>query len=218
MSLDLPNSILDKYFISAAAFEGQREIGRRIGNRANLFAFSANHPAMDVLEAVRTRKSVRAYDEKPIPEEVLTRILEAARLSPSAKNLQPWHFIVVRDPARRTVLSEGTWAKFLRESPVVVVGCGDRKASEHWSTVDTTIALQTLVLAATAEGLGTCWVGSFDAAKVRALLKIPDDFDVVCLIALGYERKKLDMARTLVGGKNRKPLKEMVSREEFGRH
>jgi nitroreductase len=171
---------------------------------------------VEVYEAVKARRSVRAYDGRPVPEEALARILEAARLSPSAANRQPWHFAVVRDPARRAALSGGMWAKFLKEAPVVIAGCGDRKASERWRTIDTTIALQTMVLAATAEGLATCWVGSFDEAKVKELLKIPENFDVVCLLAIGYERKSLDLTRKLAGGSKRKALEDIVSQEEYG--
>ena len=172
---------------------------------------------MEFFETVKSRKSVRAYDERPVPDDVLAKILETARISPSAKNLQPWHFIVVRAPAKRAELSLGTWARFLKDAPVVIVGCGDGKASPHWNIVDTSIALQTLVLAATAEGLGTCWVGSFDQVKVKALLGIPENYDVICLIALGYERKKMDLTRTLAGGAKRKATREIVSYDEFGR-
>ncbi|MBU4031449.1 MAG: nitroreductase family protein [Candidatus Thermoplasmatota archaeon] len=179
--------------------------------------FRRQSTPMEFFETVKSRKSVRAYDDRPVPDDVLAKILESARLSPSAKNLQPWHFIVVRDPAKRAALSEGTWAKFLKDTPVVIVGCGDGKASPHWNTIDTSIALQTLVLAATAEGLGTCWVGSFDVEKVKALLKIPENYDVICLIALGYERKKMDLARTLTGGAKRKAIKTIVSYDEFDR-
>jgi nitroreductase len=171
---------------------------------------------MEVQEAIKVRKSVRSYEDRPVPEEVLGRILEAARLSPSAKNLQPWHFIVVRDAANRKALSEGMWAKFLKDTPVVIVGCGDAKSSKDWCAIDTTIALQTLVLAATAEGLGTCWIGSFDEAKVKALLKIPEHWAVVCLVAVGHERKSLELTRKLAGGAKRKPMEEIASREEFG--
>jgi nitroreductase len=172
---------------------------------------------MEFFETVKSRKSVRAYDERPVPDDVLAKILETARISPSAKNLQPWHFIVVRDPVKRAELSAGTWARFLKDTPVVIVGCGDRKASPHWNIVDTSIALQTLVLAATSEGLGTCWVGSFDQDKVKVLLRIPQNYDVICLIALGYERKKMDLTRTLAGGAKRKATREIVSHDEFGR-
>jgi len=171
---------------------------------------------MDVFEAVKVRKSVRAYEDKPVPDDVLSRILESARISPSAANYQPWHFVVVRDAGLRKALSEGMWAKFLKEAPVVIAGCGDKKASPDWCTVDTTIALQTMVLTATGEGLGTCWVGSFDEEKVKGLLKIPANYEVVCLLAMGFERKSLGLVHKLVG-KKRKALSEIASLDEYGK-
>ena len=172
---------------------------------------------MDVFDAIKARSSVRAYDSTPVPDDSLARILESGRLAPSANNFQPWHFVVVKDDAKRAELSKERWAKFLKESPVVIVGCGDKKRSPDWYAVDTTIALQNMVLAATNEGLGTCWIGSFDEDKVRKLLSIPDDFSVVALLSLGYPRKKLDLAAMVVRSKNRKDLIEIVSREEFGK-
>ena len=100
-------------------------------------------------------------------------ILEAGRLAPSAGNIQPWHFIVVRDVEKRKRLSKARWAKFLAEAPVVIVGCGDQRASPRWFHVGVAIAMQNMVLATTGEGLGTCWVGSFNE-EVRELLKIPE--------------------------------------------
>ena len=171
---------------------------------------------MEVSEAIRVRKSVRAYDQKDIPEDVLGRILEAGRISPSASNTQPWHFIVVRDAAKRKILSRHRWTKFLTESPVVIVGCGDKKDAD-WYVIDVSIALQTMVLAATSEGIGTCWIGDFDEDEVRGLCKIPEDFGVVCLLALGYPREKLDISRAVTGGSRRKAPSKIVSYEEFGR-
>jgi nitroreductase len=170
---------------------------------------------MEVSDAIRVRKSVRAYDSKEIPDDVLTRILEAGRISPSASNTQSWHFIVVKDAAKRKTLSQHRWTKFLTESPVVIVGCGDKKDPD-WYVIDVSIALQTMVLAATGEGIGTCWIGDFDEDEVRELCKIPKNFSVVCLLALGYPREKFDLGRTLVG-KRRKKLPDIVSYEEFGR-
>ncbi|MEM3038722.1 MAG: nitroreductase family protein [Thermoplasmata archaeon] len=171
---------------------------------------------MEVFEAIQARKSVRSYDDKEIPEDILGRILEAGRSAPSAMNLQPWHFIVVRDAEKRKTLSAGRYAKFLAEAPVAIVGCADKKRSEKWCIIDTTIALQTMVLAATSEGLGTCWVGSFDENKVKALLKIPDNFTVVAIIAMGYAREKLDLVSKVVRARHRKDLEQIVSFDEFG--
>lgn len=170
---------------------------------------------MEVFEAVQVRKSARAYDTRPVPKEILDKILESGRLAPSASNLQPWHFIVVTDSEKREILSEGRYAKFLVESPVVIVGCGDTKRSPKWCLVDVTIALQNMVLTATAEGLGTCWIGSFSEESVKKALKIPDGFQVVAMLALGYPREKFEIATKILGTRNRKPLDEIVSREEF---
>lgn len=97
---------------------------------------------MDVFEAVQKRRSVRAYDSMPIPDEKLNKILEAARLAPSAGSVQPWHFIVVTDADKRRKLAQARFAKFLSKAPVVIVGCGDRKASPDWYVVDVAIAMQ----------------------------------------------------------------------------
>jgi nitroreductase len=171
---------------------------------------------MDVFEAIQKRKSVRAYQAKPVPRKVIKKILEAGRIAPSAVNFQPWHFIVVTDAEKRKVLSRGPYAKFLTQAPVVIVGCGDTKASPDWFTVDVSIALENMVLAATAEGLGTCWIGGFQEDEVKALLEIPDHFTVVALLAVGYEREKKDGGRKLQHRHKRKRLAEIVSGEKYG--
>ena len=175
---------------------------------------------MSVLSVIKKRRSVRSYAQTPVPDEKLWRILEAARLAPSAHNLQPWHFIIVKDEEKRKALARtGIYAGFLSESPIVIVGCGDQKASPKWHMVDVAIAMQNMVLAATDEGLGTCWVGSFDEEKVKKLLKIPDRFRVVALLALGYPKEKLDLQRVLLHlFRRRKPLEKIVSSEEYGRN
>jgi nitroreductase len=173
---------------------------------------------MDVFEAIKIRKSVRAYDSRLIPNEILLRILEAGRLAPSAGNIQPWHFVVVSDGEKRKRLAHARYAKFLAESPVVIVGCGDQKASPRWYMIDVTIALEHIVLTATNEGLGTCWIGSFNEDEIREMLKIPENFRVVALLAIGYSRKKFDLAGKLLHFvRRRKKLKKIVSFEEFGK-
>jgi nitroreductase len=173
---------------------------------------------MEVFEAIRKRHSVRSY----LPDEILigklVKILEAARLAPSAGNIQPWHFIVVTDQQKRKKLSKGRFAKFLVESPVVLVGCGDKKASPNWHVVDTAIAMQNMVLAATSEGLGTCWIGSFNENQVKKLLSIPERLAVIALLALGYRRETVDWTgKVLHLFRRKKKLEKIVSLEEFGR-
>lgn len=172
-----------------------------------------------MFEAIRRRRSVRAYAPTQVPRERLERILEAGRLAPSAENIQPWYFIVVTDPEKRKLIAKsGRFAGFLVESPVVIVGCGDRKASPRWHVVDVTIAMQNMVLTATEEGLGTCWVGSFDEGLVRRLLKIPEHLKVVALLAVGYPRKKLDLMGKMAHFIHwRKKLDEIVGFEEHGK-
>ncbi len=170
---------------------------------------------MEVDDAIRNRRSVRAYADEPVSDEILAKILEAGRVSPSANNRQPWHFIVVKDQEKRKVLSEGKYAKFLTATPVVIVGCGDKVRSEKWRTVDTTIALENMVLQATSEGLGTCWIGSFDGESVRRLLQIPDNLEVVAMLAVGHPKGL--RIRDMVIGRSRKNLGEIVSWEEFGK-
>jgi nitroreductase len=174
---------------------------------------------LEVLEAIKRRRSVRSYMEKPVPEELLYEVLEAARLAPSAANIQPWHFIVVKDRETRAKIAEScSFGRFLTESPIVIVGCGDMKASPKWYAIDTCIALENLVIAATGLGLGTCWVGSFDEEKLASLLELPRNFRIVALISLGFPREKIDLgARLLHAVRPRKRLEEIVSLEKFGK-
>jgi nitroreductase len=174
---------------------------------------------MDVFEAVQKRHSTRAYESTPVPEEKLEKILEAARLAPSAGNIQPWHFIIVRNREKRETLAKGgRYARFLAESPIVIVGCGDQKASPNWYAVDVAIAMQNMVLTTTGEGLATCWIGSFDEDRVRNLLKIPHNFRVIALVALGYPRERLDIeGRILHLVRRKKSIKKILSLDEYGK-
>ena len=124
---------------------------------------------------------MRDYTSDAIPAAKIEKLLEAGRLSPSANNVQPWHFIVVTEPEKRKALSKGMYAKFLKGTPAVIALCGDQQASPKWYVVDVALAGENMVIAATAEGLATCWVGSFDEADVKALLGIPDNYRVLFL-------------------------------------
>jgi nitroreductase len=172
---------------------------------------------MEVYDAIKARRSVRAFEDREIPETVLTKILEAGRLAPSANNRQPWHFIVVKDREKRVALSGGKYAHFLKETPVVVVGCGDSEASPKWHQIDVTIALENMVLTATSEGVGTCWIGSFDEESVNSALGLPPQYKVVAMLAMGYTKDKLDIGALLTRSKNRKALEDITSQDGFGR-
>ncbi len=173
---------------------------------------------MDVFEAVQERHSIRNYQDKPVEREKLEKILEAGRLAPSAKNIEPWHFIAVTDPEKRKALSGGTWAKFLNQSPLVIVACGDKKASPDWYAIDVALAMENMVLVATSLGLGTCCVGSFNEKEVKTVLKIPENFEVLIMLAVGYPENNIDLSSKLLNiVRTRKSLSDVASEEEYGK-
>lgn len=169
------------------------------------------------MEAIRSRRSVRSYRPDPVPDEVLSRLLEAARLAPSAMNYQPWRFIVVRSQEKRDrIARSGAFGRFLSQAPVAIVACGDKGSKYH--VYDTCIALEHIVLAATSEGLGSCWIVSYDEETVKGLLKIPDGFRVVAIVSLGYPAGGGDlMGSFLHFFRPKKGLLEIAFAEEFGR-
>ncbi len=172
---------------------------------------------MDVFEVIQKRKSTLSFNSKPIPKTTLNKLLEAARLSPSAKNIQPWHFIVVTDAEKRKALSKGFFAKFLKDTPCVIALCGNQQASPDWYVVDVALAGENMVIAATAEGLSTCWVGSFDETQVKRLLCVPETLRVVAMLAVGYGVEKIDLKAKLTQLiRPRKKLEEIVSWETYG--
>jgi len=125
---------------------------------------------------------------KEIPEEELKKILEAGRQAPSAVNEQPICFVVVRDYEIKKQLTSEIFNRFVRDAPVVVVGCANEKAllTGKSATVDATIALENMVIASWGLGIGSCWIGAFSEDKVKKLLKVPDKWKVVALVTLGY--------------------------------
>lgn len=174
---------------------------------------------MDVFEAIQERRSIRAYQDTPVPREKLEKILEAARLAPSAGNVEPWHFIAVTDREKRKIFSKDRAAKFLSEAPVVIVACGDKKASPKWCVIDVALAVENMVLTATNEGLSTCIVGRFEEKEVKETVKVPSNFEVLLLLAVGYSREELDLSgKPLHSVHSRKALSEVASEETFGKH
>ncbi|TET90402.1 MAG: nitroreductase [Methanomassiliicoccales archaeon] len=149
---------------------------------------------MDVAEAIRARRSVRRYKSTPIPDETLQNVLNAARLAPSAENMQPWRFVVVRDEdAKRELASACNNQTWIAEAPVIIAACGvpDEAGTIVGGyvdpvSVDVSIALTQAALEATSEGLGTCWVTAFSEERVKSILNIPPDVRVVALTPLGY--------------------------------
>ena len=147
---------------------------------------------MDVMDAIRQRYSVRKFKSYELEDSKLDRVMEAARLAPSARNLQEWRFVVVRDEQMRHALSEAAnGQQFVAQAPVVIVACAI--TSEHVMScglhcypIDVSIAMAYITLQAVEEGLGTCWIGAFNPEKVRDLLGIPNDVIVVGLLPIGY--------------------------------
>jgi nitroreductase len=173
---------------------------------------------VDFYEVVRTRRSIRSYRPDPVPDDVLKRVLEAARISPSGSNRQPWKFIIVKNKELKRKLAVACHNQmFIAEAPIVIVACG---YNIHWNRgeymgdlsmlIDVSIAFTHLILAARAEGLGTCWIGSFSNKEVKEILRIPEDVNVVAITPLGYPKDE----RFEEPGP-RKPLLEILSIDKF---
>ena len=147
---------------------------------------------MSLLDLILNRRSIRDYQEKEIPENVLQKILEAGRQAPSAANRQPIHFVVVNDPEIRKNLCDKLINRFVKHAPAAVIGFADTKSllTGKWALVDTTIAMQNMVIAALTFGIGSCWVGACNEEELKALLKVPDKWKFVGLITLGYPSEK----------------------------
>ncbi|MDM7914208.1 MAG: nitroreductase family protein [Candidatus Eisenbacteria bacterium] len=166
-----------------------------------------------LLDPILTRTSCRAYRSDPIPEEDLTRLLEAMRHAPSAGNSQPWRFYVVRSLDLRCALAAAAHGQeFLSEAPVVLVVCADpdRSAEEYgergrtlYVYQDTAAAVENALVAATALGYGSCWVGAFEEEAVRAAISLPDRLRPVAMVPIGQPAGP-GRARP------RRPLREIV--------
>ena len=146
---------------------------------------------MTVFEAIRRRYSCRAYQERSIEQEKLDQIFEAARQAPSARNMQDWRFVVVTDKEKRRQVAESTnRPEVFCKAAVIIAACSNSdhvmRCGQLIGPIDVAIALEHISLQATELGLATCWIGSFEPDKVRAVLDIPDDIAVIELMALGY--------------------------------
>jgi nitroreductase len=145
---------------------------------------------VDILDLLKSRRSIRVYQDNPIPQDLLLQILEAGRWAPTGANLQPWHFIVVTDQETRRRVGEVARFFFIKSShvekaPVVLVlGFDTRKGK--YGRYDVTLAGGNMMTMATHLGLGTCWIGAFDEPRVKEILEIPKSIEVVGLITLGY--------------------------------
>jgi nitroreductase len=147
---------------------------------------------MDVFTAIKIRRSIRKFKNKPIEEEKLKKILEAGRIAPSARNLQNWKFIIVKDQETKEKLMEAAKGqKMVSEAPIIIIACGTHtdyvmSCGQPAYSIDVAIAVDHMTLMAAAEGLGTCWIGAFYEKPVKEILNIPDNIRVVTMIPLGY--------------------------------
>jgi nitroreductase len=184
---------------------------------------------MELFEAIRTRRSIRKYTDRPVEDEKLNAVLDAVRMAPSWANMQCWRMVVVKDKEMRRKISDLSFVesffapkgykanpskKALAEAPVVIVLCADPAASgtlweQRYYLVDCGIAAENLMLAARAQGLGTVFVGVYEEEKIKALLNIPADMRVVGLFPLGYPTEEGK------AGPPRKPIEEVCYQEKW---
>ena len=169
---------------------------------------------MDVSAAISQRCSIRAYKSTEVEEEKLEKVLEAARLSPSASNRQDWKFIVVRNKEIRKKLARAAFGQsFIAEAPIIIVACGldpntMLACGQPMHTVDVSIAFAYMILQAYELGLGTCWIGAFSEDEAKKILNVPERIRVVAMTPLGYPNQPPSQ-------KFRKTLDQIVCSEKY---
>jgi nitroreductase len=151
---------------------------------------------MELVEAIKGRRSIRAFKNQAIPEETVEKLIESARWAPSAGNIQPWLFVIVRKPDVKRKLSEAALNQaHVEEAPVVIVVCADENRSSMgygtrgktlYCLQDTAAAVQNVLLTAYSLGLGTCWVGAFNESLAKTALNVPEGVKPVAMIPVGY--------------------------------
>jgi len=173
---------------------------------------------MDVLETIKGRRSIRAFRSQRVPAEIVEKLIDAARWAPSAGNIQPWEFIIVRKPEIKRRLAEAALDQtFIEEAPVVIVICANEDRSSLgygmrgktlYSIQDTAAAIQNILLTAYSLGLGTCWVGAFREEEARKTLKIPHGVRPVAIVPVGHPAESPPP-------RDRRPMSQVVHYETF---
>jgi nitroreductase len=164
---------------------------------------------MDVFDAVRTLLAVRSYQKKPIPDAVVRRIVEAGRLTGSGMNRQPWHFVVIRDPENlRRLGAMASSGSYVAQAPLAIAVATDRT---RFAVSDASRAIQSMLLTAWGEGVGSNWVGFGGLEPVKDLLGVPADLDVLAILPFGYPARAIGR-----GKKQRKPLRDVAHLERYG--
>ena len=182
---------------------------------------------MDVMEAIKKRRSIRVFKSTPITQKVLDTILEAGRLAPSWGNTQTWRFIVIQDNSVKDQLADSATAlggrnnSAIKQAPVVIVACAELNKAGYkegkpttdkegyWFMFDVALALEHMVLEAQELGIGTLYIGSFDAKKAGSVLGVPDGYSCVILLPLGYPNEQPE-------ARQRKETSEIVFKNKFG--
>ena len=164
----------------------------------------------EFVEIIKSRRSIRGYLPKPIAKEILADIIDAARLAPSANNIQPWEFIVITNKETLSKIAElATWGKFIKDAAAAVVVCGERD-NPHLLE-DCSAATENILLAARAYKIGSCWVAGYRrpySEKVRSLLNIPEDHEIVSIVSLGYYYANPEPS-------NKRPLEKVLHWERY---
>lgn len=169
---------------------------------------------LELKEVIEQRKSIRSYEDKPVPDNKLLKVLEAARLAPSASNRQAWKFIVIKDAKTRQELGRAADGQVqVAGAPVIIAAVATNPESIMTCgvptyAVDLAIAIDHMTLAAVDEGLGTCWIGRFSQEEARNILEVPDDCHIVTILPLGFPKEP---GRQKV----RKSIEEIVCYEKF---
>ncbi|HHY47608.1 MAG TPA: nitroreductase family protein [Firmicutes bacterium] len=184
---------------------------------------------MELFEAIRSRRSVRDFDSKPVPDEILTQLIEAARWAPTGGNLQPWEFVIVKSQTQKERLVQATYAGYMAKTgkpqswilkaPVVVVACANLGESEarygdHGKDIailDLAACIENFLLAAVAVGLGSCWVSGYDEARVREILRLPNSVKPIGILPVGYPKM-------IPPPPPRLPVEDIVYYEEYMRN
>ncbi len=164
---------------------------------------------MNIYETIKKRQSIRSYKLEPIEEEKLHRILEAVRSAPSAANRQPIYFVVIKDEKTKQQLKMAYNEKWFYTAPIIICACSTpekawkRSDGKNYADIDTAIAMDHLILAATDEGLATCWIAAFKAHLVKSILNLPPEIEPIAMTPIGYP---LDTPKPTY----RKPLEEIL--------
>jgi len=175
---------------------------------------------MTIYEAIEKRKSIRHFTKKRVEQEKIDRLIKAAAQAPTGRNKQGWRFLQIREQDTKALLAhEASHQKFLEKAPVIIVCCttngNDVYQNGHsQGIIDTAIAVDHITLAAVEEGLATCWVSNFNTEQVKEILRIPEEIDVIEMVALGYpEQEESSLPRD--HAKIRRPLEEILFSERW---